>query len=836
MAWVWLMWRRVVATVLVLTLALLLAPTPQAVAKTPPKLPGFAADQDAPPGTTPLGFEYPSANGLSGLDQPSTVRLDRLPPRPTAGTEDHLYKSWKAYQEQRAPVVAHPLNWADYRDAYIRVFNNRNVGTGFETALDQELKFTENGYFRNKKIRGVNIDRRPDFHNDDEIVEIKTGVVDKDQYRDFIRIAQQTGRRVVYLFQDKPPVETLQEMMDIAREMGFADGVSLRHFPALGTAKPPGTGPLASSTQKPSAGSADQTTGASPANAEVAIEQGFVGGQVNTDMDAEEAAQDPASGPEPEPASEPGSAPAPQAPASEPGSVPAPQAPASVPGSVPAPRAPGSPSGAQTPHSPLSLPANPGAVVGPLVDAGVKGGVAAAKGVAGALGAAIGGAAGAIPRVMGGLVGGAAAAAGAAAGAAGGVGRGVASGVGGFARGVGGVLGGVDFSTLELRYIADTNYNGTGVRYAFAANTQTGTAPSFGGEDNSYMASDAFFVWLALPPQSFTVNLMPNEPDRIIDAQFGRTDAGRVLLEADFTMKRATARLIDPATPFGHDFLMALKGGKCFSAQRKWIVPLPASVAQQGDSMYLLDAPLDVKLEILGDDLKPGIGCPSQDAAITRQNDDLYRTTILPKIVDEVNHAPEYADLRRVYASRVAAEWYRQRSATKTTAYKTIINSGNIDAWTARQPWDPKEVFTRYRKSFYEGDATYTWKADERTTWTTTIGGVDFTNIPMVNLTPADFTKDHPALPATATNSLFGARLLNSGQQVWLGGLTSERPMTEVWTGDPAVLFPMPKSLFGTSLSPIMYAAITLPLAAWIGGGGVVWWRRRRAASFVGRR
>ena len=74
------------------------------------------------------------------------------------------------------------------------------------------------------------------------------------------------------------------------------------------------------------------------------------------------------------------------------------------------------------------------------------------------------------------------------------------------------------------------------------------------------------------------------------------------------------------------------------------------------------------------------------------------------------------------------------------------------------------------------------------------------------------------------------------GQQVWLGGLTSERPITDVWTGDPAVLFPMPKSLFGTSLSPIMYAVIMLPLAAWVGVGGALWWRRRRTASFVGRR
>lgn len=52
MAGLRLSWRRVVGTVLVLTLALLLAPTPQVVAKAPPKLPGYAADQD-PPRLTP---------------------------------------------------------------------------------------------------------------------------------------------------------------------------------------------------------------------------------------------------------------------------------------------------------------------------------------------------------------------------------------------------------------------------------------------------------------------------------------------------------------------------------------------------------------------------------------------------------------------------------------------------------------------------------------------------------------------------------------------------------------------------------------------------------------
>ncbi|MGV0067250.1 hypothetical protein ACRU44_05890 [Mycobacterium colombiense] len=738
------------------------------------------------------------------------------------------------YKNQRAPAVANPLGWNDYRDAYVRAFNNRNTGTSFETRLDQELKFTENGYLRNRKIKGTSINRRPDFHNDEEIVELKTGAVDKAQLEDFLRIAQQTGRRVVYMFPDKPPPATLQAMLDVARGLGASDRLFVRYYPTVGVPDPSGKAILASGGQNPVHGGADQTTGDSPDTPAQAIEKAFVEGQVNEAIDTEQAAQDPESVPEPVPVSAPAPASGQQAPApvqQAPGSVPAPQAPRPV----PAPQAPKPAAG--------PMPINPGAVVGPIVDAGVLAGVTAANTVAGIIGAATGGAATVLANVTGGLVSGIAGAVtgGIVGGVASGIGGGVASGVSAVSSGIGGVLGGVDFSTLQLRYISDTDLNGNGVQYSFAANTQTGGAPSFGGNANAYMASDSFFVWLALPTSAFTVNLNPNEPDRIIDAQFGRTDAGRILLEADYTMKQATAKLVDPATPDGRQFLDALKGSKCFSPQRKWIIPLPASVSTQGDSMYILDAPLDVKLEIEGMDLKPGIGCPAQDAAITRQNDDLYRTMILPKIVDEVNHAPEYADLRRVYASRIAAEWYRQRSVTKATAYSKIVDSGNIDAWTSKEPFSPRELFNRYRKSFYEGDATYTWQTGDRTTWKLTIGGVDFTNIPMVNMTPKDFAKDHPTLPATASGSLFGPRLQSSSQQnapqqVWLGGLTSARPMTQVWKGDPGVLIPMPKSVFGTSLSPVLYAAIVLPLAAWIGVGGALWWRRRRTAGVLGRR
>ncbi|CAM3179655.1 hypothetical protein MYCO108962_04445 [Mycobacterium colombiense] len=845
----WLISRRLVATVLALALVALLIPIAQAAADPAPKLPGYSADQDPPPGKTPLTYTFPSANALSPLTEPSNVALESINPRGkyTSGTKEHLYKSWLVYKNQRAPAVANPLGWNDYRDAYVRAFNNRNTGTSFETRLDQELKFTENGYLRNRKIKGTSINRRPDFHNDEEIVELKTGAVDKAQLEDFLRIAQQTGRRVVYMFPDKPPPATLQAMLDVARGLGASDRLFVRYYPTVGVPDPSGKAILASGGQNPVHGGADQTTGDSPDTPAQAIEKAFVEGQVNEAIDTEQAAQDPESVPEPVPVSAPAPAPGQQAPApaqQAPGSAPAPAPVQQAPGSVPAPQAPRPVPAPQAPKPAAGpMPINPGAVVGPIVDAGVLAGVTAANTVAGIIGAATGGAATVLANVTGGLVSGIAGAVtgGIVGGVASGIGGGVASGISAVSSGIGGVLGGVDFSTLQLRYISDTDLNGNGVQYSFAANTQTGGAPSFGGNANAYMASDSFFVWLALPTSAFTVNLNPNEPDRIIDAQFGRTDAGRILLEADYTMKQATAKLVDPATPDGRQFLDALKGSKCFSPQRKWIIPLPASVSSQGDSMYILDAPLDVKLEIEGMDLKPGIGCPAQDAAITRQNDDLYRTMILPKIVDEVNHAPEYADLRRVYASRIAAEWYRQRSATKATAYSKIVDSGNIDAWTSKEPFSPQELFNRYRNSFYEGDATYTWQTGDRTTWKLTIGGVDFTNIPMVNMTPKDFAKDHPTLPATASGSLFGPRLQSSSQQnapqqVWLGGLTSARPMTQVWKGDPGVLIPMPKSVFGTSLSPVLYAAIVLPLAAWIGVGGALWWRRRRTAGVPGRR
>lgn len=326
--------------------------------------------------------------------------------------------------------------------------------------------------------------------------------------------------------------------------------------------------------------------------------------------------------------------------------------------------------------------------------------------------------------------------------------------------------GGIDFSSLQLRYLSERNSR-DGLRYAFSA--RSGTSPE-AGLGAAERASDAFFVWLALRPSTFTVNLNPDEPDRIVDAELGRTDAGRVLLEADLQLKKSVAQLIHPDTPRGIAFWDALRANSgtdsCFSF-RQWIVPAPATVHETDDELYILDSPLDVKmeteyLETLGAGSGP-TGCPQQSPAVEDRNETLFRTTVLPDIVKAVNTAPEYAELRRVYLSRVAAQWYRDRSAHQPTAYGELIDHGDISAWTSAADWSPREVFDRYVHSFKTGEFTVT-----RDTRTFVFGGVDFSTVPLRPVGADAVRAGWPEVAAT-----FSSPVVAGDGSIWLGSETA---------------------------------------------------------------
>ena len=347
-------------------------------------------------------------------------------------------------------------------------------------------------------------------------------------------------------------------------------------------------------------------------------------------------------------------------------------------------------------------------------------------------------------------------------------------------------FGGIDFSSLELRYVSDTG-GPRGLRYAFGANPSPGTSDQEVGLATARQSSNAFFTWLALPPESFWVNLNPNQPDRIMDPQLARTEAGRILLEADLVLKKDSVNLMNSDTPLGDGFwdeLERIYGDRALDScitMRTWIAPAPATVRETGDELYILDAPLTVfgESEQHPDPGSGNPGCPQEDAATEDRKEALWRQTVLPKLIEGVNTKPEYAALRRVYLARVAAEWFRVRQGERPTSLSKVIGSGNVDRWAMPPGWGPLDVYNPYLHSIRTGE----WSAERKITvggqeYTRTIsyGGVDFSGVPRNNVAKRDFNARYPRLARRIRESQGGATTDADRNEVWLGGGAGSGP------------------------------------------------------------
>ncbi|MGH3489909.1 MAG: hypothetical protein ACRDP8_18625 [Actinopolymorphaceae bacterium] len=336
--------------------------------------------------------------------------------------------------------------------------------------------------------------------------------------------------------------------------------------------------------------------------------------------------------------------------------------------------------------------------------------------------------------------------------------------------------GGVDFSNLELRYLSTDTL---GAEYAFSIprGGRTNDQSARVGMKRAKESSDAFLVWLALRPEKFTVNLNPNEPDRIIDKDFGRTNTGRVLLEADLRLKQTVAHLIHPKHQLGKEFWAQLYAAqKCVSI-RQWIVPGLATVHDTGGELHILDAPLEVQAETLylqGRGSGRFESCPKQPQAATDHNEALFRRMVLPHVEKAVNTDPDYAALRRVYLSRVAAEWVRNRHGYERTAYDDIIDTGDIDRWTVRDDWTPKDTFGRYVHSYTHGEFTVPIRAPGggAPTRAYVFGGVDLTNVSSRNVGAAELDARWPGTADAMRKAVGDATFDESTQRMLVGGQT----------------------------------------------------------------
>ena len=330
-------------------------------------------------------------------------------------------------------------------------------------------------------------------------------------------------------------------------------------------------------------------------------------------------------------------------------------------------------------------------------------------------------------------------------------------------------LGGVDFSTLQMRYLSDDPGSG-GVKYSFSARP---AAPgleqdSLTGLDIAATSTADLRTWLVLDPSKFWVNLNPTQPDRIVDPQLGQTNAGRALLEADFAMKRTASRLLDPNTAFGARYWRAFgsSGSSCYTS-RFWIVPGEVQVREAGSSLYILKATLSVKTQSMHIDglSRPCNSSPESDA----RNERLERTMVVPKVADAVNNAPEYAPIRRAFLARVIAQWIRKRHQEgHPTSFDKLVDSGDLGPAKLQGGWRPKQVFDSYVRSIQGGEFTYHQTGKNGSIREIKLGGVDFSKVGSTAISAAQMDQQHPRLAQTVRAS--GDRPASASDgTIWLG-------------------------------------------------------------------
>jgi hypothetical protein len=347
-----------------------------------------------------------------------------------------------------------------------------------------------------------------------------------------------------------------------------------------------------------------------------------------------------------------------------------------------------------------------------------------------------------------------------------------------------GNLGGVDFSTLQMRYMSD-DPDSTGLQYAFSGQKDNSATPQDIGSALNVLTDNAadLRTWLVLNPDEFWVNLNPSEPDRIIGSQLGETNAGRELLDADFQLKRSSATLMNPNTKLGAQYWRDLAGSSssvCYGS-RMWIVPGQVEVREDGGSLYILKAQLAVKA--VPDHVADMPASCHYDAQTDARGQRLDQTMIVPLITKMVNTAPEYAPIRRAFMARIVAQWIRDRHASgQRTSFDSLIGSGNIGPARLQDGWQPQQVFNAYVKSLKDGEFTYNTTFHQgRATYIQkiTIGGVDFTSLNPTTVSAAQMNQDYPQLAQTAKSSV--SQLTSSDGSLWLGG-TLAPPSGSTWS------------------------------------------------------
>jgi hypothetical protein len=333
-------------------------------------------------------------------------------------------------------------------------------------------------------------------------------------------------------------------------------------------------------------------------------------------------------------------------------------------------------------------------------------------------------------------------------------------------------LGGIDFSSIQLNYISVFSEQDEEIfSYVLKAKKAEKGDEIIDLEDATELSLNSFFIGLSIPNDEFWVNLNPWESDRIIEDDLVGTDVGKILLDADFQMKRDFCKYEDPCTgEIGETYwaLLDKKQEELVSdgmnkypgqikeienvlfqtATRHWIVPDRIDVYGNENEIYVINSTLNIYSEPVYNHSTFEI--VNQDASSLskecldylnetvkeygRYAAELEEEMILPLVVQDMN-SNTYADLRQVYVSLALAQWYKEHADT-TAIFSDFIDSRNLTVLESQTLWSATDIWEEYVKSYREGEyhcwKNRTYHTDEYLVTESKFyssGGVDFSGI-----------------------------------------------------------------------------------------------------------
>lgn len=369
-------------------------------------------------------------------------------------------------------------------------------------------------------------------------------------------------------------------------------------------------------------------------------------------------------------------------------------------------------------------------------------------------------------------------------------------------------LGGIDFSSIQLNYISVSSDQDEGLfSYVLKAKKAEEGDNIIDIEDATELSLNAFFIGLTLPDSKFWVNLNPSEPDRILDEDLRNTDVGRIMLEADFQMKKDLCRYENPCeSKIGEEFWWLLEKKseeiieECMkkhpieiedvdnvlfsSAMSFWIVPDKTEVYGTDDEVYIVNITLNI--ESKGEYEYSAYQIVNQNPAVSDEcKEDLNEAAdefgrywmeleeemILPSVVQDVNHDKNYSDLRQVYTSLALAQWYKDNNWHTFGMFTDPINSKDFTGLESKYTWSTEGIWSDYVRSFEEGEY-HCWKNrtyEERGYIITesipySHGGIAFMAIKLTNI-GSSMPSDLKELTSEAVNATFA----NEGDYYYFG-------------------------------------------------------------------